>query len=606
MILTALSDYYASLLKSETEDIPLLGYSREKISYAIVIDMRGNLVAVDDIRISSGKEPRPRSLVVPQSGTRTSGIRPNFLWDKTSYVLGVSAISKRCEKEHTAFKQLHAKALGNNDDEGLKALLLFLDAWNPTRFHEEPLFTEHGDQFIDSNVVFRLDSDQCYLHERPAAALVRERLLNEVETELGMCLVTGTESPVARVHLPIKGVDGAQSSGAHVVSFNLEASSSYGKEQGRNAPISERASFAYATALNHLLRKDQHNRQRIQIGDATVVFWAQAADEGRSRAAEDWLASLLNPDDEALREIGRIRDALELVRQGRPLCELDPDLDEDSQIFILGLSPNASRLSIRYWETDTLAAFTRRLVAHYEDLKLEPAPWKSPPSIWRLTLAAAPARDGKAKREDVPPLLAGELTRAILSGGAYPYSLLGTLLMRLRADRDEKMFGIRTALIKAVMVRARRLGQKTNHKGDLPVSLDTSNQDSGYLLGRLFAVLEQVQHGALGEKVNTTIRDRYYGSASATPATVFPVLLRNAQHHLGRLRKDKPRYAISLEKEVQEIMDLLSSTFPKSLKLESQGHFALGYYHQRSRRFATVTNSDDFDTDTETDSEGEE
>lgn len=595
MILAALNDYYQRLLEHGAEGISPLGYSQEKISYEILLAPDGAVVDVNDIRDTTGKKPLPRSLSVPQPPKRASNVAPCFLWDKTSYVLGASASSKRSDQEHAAFKALHHEALANEADEGTRALLAFLDAWIPEKFKDDPRFRE---EMLDTNVVFRLDGERRYLHERPAARAVRARLMNNDGARTGMCLVTGANEPLSRLHPAIKGVNGAQSSGASIVSFNLDSFASYGKSQGDNAPVSEQATFAYTTVLNHLLRRDPHNRQRLQIGDASVVFWAQADDAKQAEAAENLLASFFDPPSDDGQETRKLRHVLEAVSQGQPLHELDPGLDDSTRIFVLGLAPNASRLSIRFWQSDTLEVFASRLAEHFQDLRLEPSPWRTPPAVWRLLLAAAPSRDGKSKSEDVPPQLAGELTRAILTGGRYPRSLLGNIIMRLRADGD--ITGARVALCKAILERDRRLGNKETDKG-VSVSLDPTNTDPGYLLGRLFSTLENVQRAALGKQINATIRDRYYGAASATPASVFPVLLRNAQHHLSRLRKDKPGFAVNLEKEIGETVDLLGPTFPKSLRIEAQGHFAIGYYHQTQARFVR----NDVQDATDIDSEGE-
>lgn len=602
MILAALNNYYERLLESDPENISPPGYSLEKISYAIVLAPDGSVVDVHDIRDTSGKKPRARGISVPQPGKRTVGIASNFLWDKTSYVLGVSATSKRAEQEHAAFKSLHREALVGDPDVGLRAMLAFLDTWTPPHFKENPAFLKQGEEFLDSNVVFRLDGDQGYLHERAAARAARAKLLRgDGAATSGRCLVTGIHAPLARLHPAIKGVNGAQSSGASIVSFNLESFASFGKIQGGNAPISEQVALAYTTALNHLLRHDSHNRQRLQIGDTTMVFWAQASDRTQAEAGESLLASFFDPKDDESRETVKLRHVLEQVAQGLPLRQLNPQLEDDTRIFVLGLAPNASRLSIRFWETGTLVTFASRLADHFNDLRLEPSPWHTPPAVWRLLLATAPSRDGKAKSDDVPPQLGGELTRAILTGSRYPRSLLSNVIMRFRADGE--ITGARVALCKGVLAREKRLGNNKFNEGVLPVSLDPSNTDSGYLLGRLFSTLENIQRAALGKQINATIGDRYYGAASATPACVFPLLIRNARHHLSRLRKDKPNFAVSLQKQIGEIIDLLGSTFPKSLRIEAQGHFAIGYYHQTQARFAR---SEDRGVATETDSQGEE
>lgn len=596
MILAALNDYYLRL--AERGAVPVFGFSQEKISYALVLSAEGGLVDVQDVRDHSGKKPLPKSLTVPQPPKRASNISPCFLWDKTSYVLGASAkASPRTAQEHQAFRALHQQCLADESEPALKALSTFLENWSPEQF-QAPLF---NDDMLDANVVFRLDGKQKYLHELPAAQRLRARLLAGAETDSGICLVTGEYLPLARLHASIKGVNDAQPAGASIASFNDDAYLSYRGSAAKarakqnntaaSAPVSEAAAFAYTTVLNHLLRRGEHNRQRLQIGDATVVFWALAEQPEQAQQAESLFAALLDPPKDDNQEADRLRAVLDAVSKGRPLQGLDPGLNPDTQMFVLGLAPNASRLSVRFWHTGSLELFAGRLGQHYRDLLIEPTPWKSEPAVWRLlyTLAA------QGKAENIPPQLAGDMTRAILTGGRYPRSLLANLVMRIRAEsvgRDAKeqrekdrVFGLRAALIKALLCRDVRLGVKGINE-EVPVSLDTASVHPGYRLGRLFAVLEGVQRSAMGGQVNATIRDRYYGAASATPASVFPVLLRNTQHHLSRLRKDKPGLAVNLEKEIGEIVDGLDSRFPKSLRIEDQGRFAIGYYHQSQARFS--------------------
>lgn len=575
MILQALNRYYDRLIERQEPGLSPLGYSPEKISYAIHLARDGSVVQVQDIRDTSGKKPLARMLNVPQPEKRTVGIKPNMLWDKTSYVLGCSATSKRADKEHEAFKVQHLEALTGETDEGLVALRNFLQTWTPGRFQ-----TSFNDDMLDTNMVFRLDGDgHRYLHDRPAALALRARVAakDDEATLQGICLVTGELQPLARLHPPIKGVNGAQSSGASLVSFNLEAFASYGKTQGENAPISEQAAFAYTTVLNHLLRRGDHNRQRLQVGDATVVFWAEAAESAQVEAAELLFSEAMNPPDDE-QEAEKVRRALDNVAQGRPLREIDPNLHEDTRMYVLGLSPNASRLSIRFWEVNTLGHLVKNLSRHEQDMRIEPTPWKKAPSAWRLALATAPSRDGRAKSDDVSPHLAGEMMRSILNGCRYPGSLLTNVVMRMRSDGD--LSGMRVAICKGVLSRNDRSTE------EVPVSLDKQSTHPAYLLGRLFATLEYVQRSALGGQINATIRDRYYGAASATPASVFPMLLRNTQNHIGRLRKDKPGLAITLERDIREIVDGLAESFPRCFPIEEQGRFAIGYYHQSQARFA--------------------
>lgn len=602
MILSALNDYYERLLARNAEGISPLGYSQEKISYEIVLSGDGHVIAVNDIRDLSGKKPIPKMISVPASFKRT-GVTPKsfYLWDKASYVLGVAEEDRGevgfSPKTFESFKQFHCKCLNGVSDAGAVALLRFLEGWSPSQFVGR-LFSQ---EMLTANFVFRLDGDMCFLHDRPALRKLWADMCDGADAKSGMCLVSGEYRPLVRLHSSIKGVNDAQSSGADIISFNKDSFLSYRgsihkllsekkeNDSSASAPVSASTAFAYTTVLNYLLRRSEHNHQRLQIGDATVVFWAQAENDENAKAAESLMEAFFNPPSDDGQETQKVRDVLDAVSKGRPLKELNLNLDGGTRVFVLGLSPNASRLSIRFWQVDTLEVFSKRLAQHFFDLQLDPLPWRTPPAIWRLLLATAPSRDGKSKSEDVSPQLAGDLTRAILTGSRYPRSLLSNIVMRLRIDGD--ISGVRVALCKGVLARDKRKGVIGVNE-EIPVSLDPTNKEPGYLLGRLFSTLENIQRAALGKQINATIRDRYYGAASATPASVFPVLIRNAQHHLSRLRKDKPGLAVNLEKEVGEIVDLLGTNFPKSLRIEAQGKFAIGYYHQSQARFSQKEGQD--------------
>lgn len=374
------------------------------------------------------------------------------------------------------------------------------------------------------------------------------------------------------MHPAVKGVSGAQSSGASIVSFNRDAFKSFGKHQGANAPVSERTAFAYTTVLNTLLVHG--SRQRIQIGDTTTVFWAEAADPEQSEAAEDLFAMLAEPPTDE-QETAEVRDKLQAIADGQPLAQAIPDVREDTRFYVLGLAPNAARLSIRFWYAATIGALAERIVQHWRDLQLEPAPWTSPPPVWRLLYETAPQR----KTDNIPPTLGGALMRAILTGAPYPRSLLAAVVARMRADKDVN--GTRAAICKAVMARNHRLGFE---KETAPVSLNPEERNRAYRLGRLFAVYEGLQRSALG-RVNATIKDRYFGAASATPASVFPLLERNSAHHLSSLRKSgKGGLAHWFDTEVDAILSGVDTAFPRSFGIEDQGRFALGYHHQRAHR----------------------
>jgi CRISPR-associated protein Csd1 len=390
------------------------------------------------------------------------------------------------------------------------------------------------------------------------------------ERKQAVCLVTGERGPIARLHPAIKGVWGAQSSGASLVSFNAPAFESYGNTQGDNAPVSEAAAFAYAAALNAFLERD--SRHRIQIGDASTVFWADASQAEQADAAEAIFGMLLGID-EAL-QVEKVRPILEKIRAGRPFADAAPDLAKGVRFYVLGLSPNAARLSIRFWLDDDFGVFAERFARHLEAMRTEPPPRDENPSIWRCLIETAVQR----KTENIAPNLAGDWLRAILTGGRYPQTLVATLLMRLRADKDVN--ALRVAILKSVLIR--------NFTKEVPVALNPDNTEPGYLLGRLFATYEHIQSAALGRSLNATIRDKFYGAASATPRKVFPLLDKGAATHLAKVGKDKKGYAVALERRLGEIMnhfDPSADPFPAFLPAEQQALFAVGYYHQKNDFF---------------------
>ena len=592
-VLQALAGHYDRL--ASRGDAPPYGFSNEKISFAILLSSDGNVVDVQSLQDMSGKKPLPGIRAVPRPVKRTSGIASNFLWDKTAYALGVKAdvtpgTSVLAEREFTAFRALHEALLADSEDEGLSAFLAFLRTWQPTDYGT----LRHAEDMLaaNANLVFRLDDGELrFLHDREAARTVWANHLDKGSGSEGLCLVTGGRGPVARLHPAVKGVRGAQSSGASIVSFNLDAFESFDKLQGANAPVSERAAFAYTTALNVLLAPG--SRQRIQIGDTTTVFWAEARDPDQSAAAEDLFSMLVAPptDEE---EAAQVRGKLQAIAEGRPLAEAAPDVREDTRFNVLGLAPNAARLSIRFWYAQTIGALADRIVRHWQDLQLEPATWTSPPPVWRLLYETAPQR----KAENIPPTLGGTMMRAILTGAPYPRALLAAVVVRMRADKDVNE--MRAAICKAVIARNHRLGFE---KETAPVSLNPDETNPAYRLGRLFAVYEGLQRSALG-RINATVKDRYFGAASATPASVFPMLERNSAHHLSSLRKsNKGGLAHWFDTEIDAILVGVNSAFPRGFAIEDQGRFALGYHHQRAQR---QRNADPQDDKSKADTESED
>jgi CRISPR-associated protein Csd1 len=516
---------------------------------------------------------------VPASFKRP-GVTPKafFLWDNTAFVLGITASERKdATARFKAFRERHVRDLAETDDEGLVALRRFIETWKPDDFAR----LGWPEDMKDQNIVFCLECERLgnvYIHGRAAARELLARLSAEGDKNAeAICLVSGDKAPVARLHPAIKGVWGAQSSGASIVSFNLDAFTSYGHEQGDNAPVSEAAAFAYTTALNRFLERDSGHR--IQIGDASTVFWADARDAEAAVVAEDFFAGLLGVNDEKIVTRG-VKDTLEKIRAGRAAAGVVADLPKGVRFYILGLAPNAARLSIRFYLEDEFGVIVRRYLEHMERLRVEPPPRETAPSMWRMLIETAVLR----KSENIQPNLAGEWLRAILSGAPYPLTLLSTLIMRLRADHDAN--ALRVAMLKSILIR--------NFDMEVPVALDPACTDQGYLLGRLFALYEQVQTAALGYDVNATIKDKYYGAASALPRKVFHLLESGSANHLSKIGKRKPGLKVNLEKQIGAIMDLMEPVkdpFPASLPDKSQALFGLGYYHQRNKFFRKADKS---------------
>lgn len=576
MILHALDKYYDRLAESGEEGIPPLGFGRQQIHFCLVIDGEGNLAGEPQTLCRRvGNKRIPQEIIVPEPVKRTVGIAANFLWDNTGYVLGSDSKGKpeRSAKTFSAFKELQHSVGDGIGDEGMEAVLKFLENWNPEDAARFPSWEE----MVDRNIVFRLleDDPPRYIHERPKVRDAWLRYYNGgTGSRAGMCLVTGREGPIAKLHPAIKNVLGAQPSGAALVSFNLEAFKSYGKDQNLNAPIGEKAAFSYTTALNWLLRSE--SRRKIRIGETSVVFWAE-----RKAEIEDIFSEMLapsesedSPEAEDSSAVLKVRIILETARNG---SIQDAVAAPETPFYILGLSPNASRLSVRFWLVSTVEQIVSRIYSHLEQMQMVESFSTDPkflhPPIWRLLRETAALGESK----NISPLLSGAFVRSVLSGELYPSNLLASLLGRIRADHTVNR--LRAGLIKAFLMR--------NHKMEVAVSLDRTSTNIGYRLGRLFAVLERVQERA-NKEINSTIRDKYFGSASATPRNVFPSLLNLAQKHLSKLRRDEDSkgFYVYLDKNIDEILATMGADpLPAFLEPIDQGLFSIGYYHQRRDLF---------------------
>lgn len=601
MILQSLDQLYDRLRNEDDYQIAQPGYSRQRIAFKVVLGPNGELFDIQDARLESDGKRFPRQLICPGGSKPTGAVTNDSVCKKVlplrndlPFLVGArveestdSTTGKKVRivnpsaLEFDAFRKYHLDIESSVSDPQFTAVCEFLKSWDPTRVVEHPDWAD----LPDGQGVFQIQGETEFVHERAAFRRWWEGQQNAAvdDANIAQCLVTGRVAPIARIHPSIKGVKRGKPTGGAIVGFNDAAYESYAKTQSYNAPVSEQAAFRYTTALNAILDGPKRNKHRLIVGDTTVVFWTD-----RPSATEDIFAQFAvgdvpaaesdSPQDEVLRQ--KLELFLKALREGREAYSgLEDDPDRTS-FYLLGLSPNAARVSIRFFHRGSLSELLDNLRKHYRDSGITPQPAKGKsrgdpefPPTWLLLDQTCPRKgDGRADRDKIPPILAGPLLRAIVAGTRYPDALLNAVLRRIHADAIVNYS--RACIIKGYLVR--------NARKEISMSLDTQRNDPAYRLGRLFAALEKTQKDALGEGLNATIRDRFYSSASATPGSVFPRLLRTYQHHLAKLDGG---FKVNREKLVQEVLAPLTA-FPTHFGLTDQGLFALGYYHQTRAFYA--------------------
>ena len=582
MILQALTAYYEQLVRQGKLSAP--GWEDSfKVSYELRLNDAGQLLRVVPLLTekTAGKKTvlAPRAMRVPAHVKRTAGVSANLLCDNSSYLLGADEKGKpeRAKQCFDACAALHHRLLDDVDSPAARAILAYFDSWDPAQAASHPLLQEQWKEITgNANLIFgyeAADHSHSFVNDDPAIQNAWQAHYNDrsAGADTVQCLITGKQAPAALVHPSIMGVQGAQSSGAALVSFNAPAFCSYGHEQGENAPMSEYAAFAYTTALNRLLADRDHCKH---VGDTTILCWAENAEP----VYQDAMSMFLFGADEAAGiQESDVQAALKRLSAGQTVPFLEKELSPDQHFYLLGLAPNASRLSVRFFLRDTFGSFAQNLQKHAEEMEIdcsEKEKFRTLP-IWAVvneTTRTVPGQPAKPS-----PQLAGDLLRAVLTGGRYPATLLNGVTLRIRAEQTVTRG--RAAVIKAYYLR--------NYPTELnkevyTVSLnETTNVP--YLLGRLFSVLEAVQKAA-NPGINTTIKDRYFDAACAAPVMVFSTLLRLSQKHLRKLNDGLATY---YDKQITELMaQLPESGFPARLSLPDQGKFAIGYYHQTQKRFA--------------------
>ena len=580
MILQSLVQLYDDLVSRG--DLARLGWSPSKISYALCLDKDGKLIQVVPLLYedNSGKKTvlRPTLKQLPSPVKRSSGIAPNFLWDNSAYILGFRKYDDKkdkkkiekpenglvpCPKQFKACGEFHHMLLDSVHTQTAEAILKFFDSWDYTNPDMFSLLSDDIDGILSGgNLLFRVEDR--FAQDDEEIQRVWQAYFDKSEGVRMQCLVSGMTDYIEPVHPVIKGVQGAQSSGAALVSFNAQAFCSYGKTQNLNAPVGKYAAFAYTAALNYLLA-DYKNVQHI--GDTTVVCWAEGADP--KYTAFSCAAFFGGAPPEGITEKD-LRSAVKRLADGLPCKELD--LDPNRRFYILGLAPNAARISIRFFLRDSFGVLMRNVNAHHERMEITGSKYPMYP-LWAMLSETVNPNSTDKKPNSV---MAGAAARAVFSGTPYPVSLLEAVTMRIRAER--KITPGRAAIIKAYYLK------NTNPqcpKEVLTVSLNESSNNIPYILGRLFSIYEAVQEKA-NPGINATIKDKYFNSASSTPATIFPILDNLCQKHL---RKLETGVRIYFDRQICELKNRLGESYPVRLTLPEQGSFNLGYYHQYNARF---------------------
>ena len=573
MMLQALVEYYEDQERAGKISAP--GWGPEKLSYALYLSSDGQLEQITCIKVAAekGKKLVPNIINMPMAVQRSSSkIAPNFLWDNSEYILGITAKNDKAERALQRWEvcaKLHLQLLEQVDSPAANALKGFFTTWNPNEAMEHPLLQDCLDDILSgANMTFRFRGQ--YVSEDPEIRAAWQNYYDGSEDGAEMtCLVTGKKGMVVRLHPVIKGVQGAYTGGAKLVSFKEDSTWSYGKEQGFNAPTGEYAAFAYGAALNHLLADWKHV---VRIGDTTVLCWAK----GGEPAYQGFFGVCLFGQETAYRQT-EVQDMLKQLAEGNAVDFDETKLDPQKPFYILGLAPNAARLSVRFFQRNSFGAILKNIQKHYRQTEIvRPSydPFQTVP-LWKL-LSATVNQNSKDKKPS--NVMSGEVLRAVLNGTRYPATLRNGVNLRIRAEHT--VTRERAAIIKAYYLRNPCV--EFEHPEEVfTVSLNRESNNLPYNLGRLFSVLEAIQ-AAANPGINSTIRDKYFNSACATPSVVFPTLIKLAQKHL---RKIGGGLAVVYSKQLQEIMDKLDENYPARLTLPEQGSFQLGYYHQTSARY---------------------
>lgn len=574
MILQALVKHYEDLL--EKGEIPRPGWGTTRVSFALNLDKEGKIIDLISLKVpreTSKKTVYEAQLMeVPQPVKRAVDVSANFLCDNSTYVLGIDEKGKpdRTQLCFEAFCCLQRNLLQNAKSESARAILQFLQDWKPERAQEHACIRDNWTELMaGANILFYCEGKSAAKDEEIRRCW-QQYYDDSGQEQNGFCMVTGKKAQIANLHPAIKGVYGSQAMGTSLVSFNAPAFCSYGKEQGMNASVGKYAAAAYGAALNHLLGEREHTKR---IGDTTVVCWA----EGGEPVYQDiGIAAMFGIDEKGKVTDENLSAIMNAVIAGRAVEFDQTQIDTDKNFYILGVAPNAARLSVRFFLQSSFGSMLKNIAQHYERLKIVRPSFDRYEQLpcWELLQETV---NQKSKEKLPSPQMAAGVMTAIITGGMYPASLLSGVMLRIRAE--QKVTRGRAAIIKAYFLRNKN---PQCPEEVLQMALNEESKNRPYNLGRLFAVLEHIQQEA-NPGINSTIKDKYFNSAASSPATTFPMLINLAQKHLRKIKDEGSR--ISFQKRIQGILDNFGEEFPARMTMPQQGSFHLGYYHQTQKRF---------------------
>lgn len=570
MILQALVRHYENL--AAQGKVSREGWCQAKVSYGINLSREGKITGIISLKQEEERGKKtvivPDIRTVPEMVTRSSGVSANFLCDNSKYFLGIDAQGSgtRIQECFQAARKRHLELLHGVEGEMAQAVRLFFENWNPQEAADCGPVKENWEDVTDGgNLIFCMGIEEA--QDDPMIQEAWEQARSESgKGPEGICLVTGKRSEISRIHRTIKGVPGAQSSGAALVSFNAPAFESYGKEQSYNAPVGKYAQFAYTTALNDLL---SHRDYTFQLGDSMIVFWDESSEEAYQEAFI-WSAEPKRDNQDV------VKDLFDNLKKQWAVRVDDTSINPDQRFFILALAPNAARLSVRFFYQDSFGNILKNLAVHYQRMKVVKPAWEDREYLGIRDLLAETVNQ-KPKDKSPVPNMAAMVLQAIISGSRYPASFYTDTLIRIRSEKGNVTWG-RAGILKAYLIRNYQWKEGENYMG-----LNEGSKEEAYVLGRLFAVLESIQQDA-NPGINATIRDRYFNSACAAPASVFPVLMKLKNSHMKKIERERAGSKIYYEKLLTEILEKLKE-FPARLSLEEQGKFILGYYHQMQKRY---------------------